>query len=181
MLLSARRLMKMIDDGMIIGAERDAVNAASIDVRLGEDFFVEAMGDSGIVDLSRRETPRMSSLTLNGYGACLWLDPGDFVLGCTVESFNLPDNISGQFILKSSMARAGLEHSQAGWIDAGFNGSVLTLELSNLLRRGVLVLRPGMKIGQVVFWEHEVVPEAFSYRRKGNYNGDMSVNTARSA
>jgi dCTP deaminase len=37
-----------------------------------------------------------------------WLSPGSFCLAETRECFNLPDDISAQFVLKSSRAREGL-------------------------------------------------------------------------
>ncbi|WP_409365151.1 dCTP deaminase domain-containing protein, partial [Escherichia coli] len=59
------------------------------------------------------------------------LKPGQFVLACTIETFNLPSDIAAQFMLKSSRARSGLEHLMAGYYDPGWHGSVLTLELHN--------------------------------------------------
>jgi deoxycytidine triphosphate deaminase len=79
------------------------------------------------------------------------------------------------FILKSSLARSGLEHSQAGWADAGWHDSALTLELSNLLSNHTLHLEAGMAIGQMIFFRHTKVPEEFLYSTKGRYNGDRTV------
>ena len=38
------------------------------------------------------------------------LQSGEFCLAETLELFNLPDDISCQFVLKSSRARSGLNH-----------------------------------------------------------------------
>ena len=75
------------------------------------------------------------------------LAPGQFCLAATAETFYLPDNIAAEFKLKSSLARAGLNHALAGFADPGWTGSVLTLELTNTLRWHSLRLRPGMKAG----------------------------------
>lgn len=180
-LLSARELLQLIDDGVIENSGREFVNAASIDVRLGDTFlFEDNDSERNLVDLSKREAPQMKKTSLRGDAYAVLL-PGSFCLAHTMEKFNLPDHISGMFILKSSMARAGLEHSQAGLADPGWHGSVLTLELCNLLRKHTLILRPGMRIGQMVFFRHEPVTEEFSYRTKGNYNGDVSVQVTRAA
>jgi len=56
-----------------------------------------------------------------------YLAPSEFVLAETIETFNLPDDISAQFVLKSSRAREGLNHLLAGWCDPGWHGSKLTL------------------------------------------------------
>jgi dCTP deaminase len=172
-LLSSLELQYLVDQGVIEGVQSGAINAASIDLHLGGEFLHESdPGDhaSGVVNLAKREKPAMYKET--GYTHLL---PGDFCLASTREIFHLPDDISGMFILKSSMARAGLEHSQAGWADAGWHGSALTLELSNLLRNHTLQLEEGMAIGQIILFRHSKVPKAFSYSTKGRYNNDKSV------
>lgn len=73
------------------------------------------------------------------------------------------------------MARIGLEHLNAGWIDAGFNASVLTLELRNLTTHHPIRLEYLDSIGQVVFFRHKLVPMEGSYATRGRYNGDRKV------
>ncbi len=173
-LLSSNELIELIEAGVIEGVAGDAINAASIDLHLGNDFLLESpvheFAEERLVDLSKREKPRM--LEVSGE---LLLAPRAFCLASTREIFHLPDDISGMFILKSSMARAGLEHSQAGWCDAGWHGSALTLELSNLLRYHTLLLKAGMAIGQIILFRHEPVPSSHSYATKGRYNNDRTV------
>ena len=101
--------------------------------------------------------------------------PGDFILAASVEIFNLPNNISAEYKLKSSMARIGLEHLNAGWCDAGWNRSCLTLELKNMTRHHSIELNYKDPIGQIVFFKHTPVPNDKSYAVRGRYNGDTSV------
>ena len=76
------------------------------------------------------------------------LHPGEFVLGSTLESVALPDDLAGRLEGKSSLGRLGLlTHSTAGFIDPGFTGHI-TLELSNVANLPI-TLWPGMKIGQL--------------------------------
>jgi dCTP deaminase len=103
------------------------------------------------------------------------MQSNDFILAQSIEVFNLPEDISAQYRLKSSMARIGLEHLNAGHCDAGWNGSVLTLELKNVTRYHAIHLKAGDPIGQMVFWRHEPVPADKSYAARGRYNGDMTV------
>ena len=103
-----------------------------------------------------------------------YLAPSEFVLAETIEVFNLPDDISAQFVLKSSRARSGLNHALAGWCDPGWHGSKLTLELKNERRYHGLSLYPNMKIGQMVFHRMSNVP-ALSYAVTGNYNNHLRV------
>lgn len=103
------------------------------------------------------------------------LRPGDFALAHTREVFYLPDNLAIEYRLKNSLARAGLGHLMAGWADPGWYGAALTLELVNRLQVHDLILRPGMPIGQVVFWRGRSVPAHASYITRGQYNGDTTV------
>jgi len=106
------------------------------------------------------------------------LMPGEFCLAETEEIFNIPDSISAQFVLKSSRAREGYENLLAGWIDPGFSGSRLTLELVNARRHWDLPLYPGMKIGQIVFFGMSSIP-INSYSKVGRYNGDLRVSASK--
>lgn len=169
MLLSHIELLLLIDNG-IITAPETAVNATSIDVTLGDFIQVErAPHGGGVVDLAHKQSPAMCPIQMTEAGYAL--DPSEFVLGHTIERFNLPNDISAEFKLKSSLARSGLNHALAGWCDAGWNSSQLTLELTNATREHRLLIRPGMKIGQVIFYRHYPVPDHASYASRGQYNG----------
>lgn len=179
-ILSYTDLCEVVERGYLRGlADSSQINAASIDVRLGEKFLIEEepakpdyFSEPPLwpVDLAARQ-----SVNFYEHLGRLSLHPQHFVLAHTMEEFYLPDWLSCEFSLKSSMARNGLEHLNACWVDAGFNGSVLTLELKNMTRHHALVLTPGMLIGQLKFFEHEPVPEEQSYRVRGRYNGDSTV------
>lgn len=158
----------------------DNINAASVDVRLGQTFLREVRPDgvslrpSNYVSLFDKGELPMVKETL-AWGERLYLQPGEFILAQTVEEFYLPNNIAAEFRLKSSVARAGLDQALAVWCDPGWNGSVLTIELRNNTRYHVLVLEAGMKIGQIVFFKGEPVPDEASYAVRGQYNNDKSV------
>lgn len=80
------------------------------------------------------------------------LHPGEFVLGSTLEVVRLGDDIVARLEGKSSLGRLGLLiHSTAGFVDPGFEGH-LTLELSNVATLPIAIY-PGMKIGQLSFYE----------------------------
>lgn len=168
MLLAYTELVELVRAGVITNVSPEAINGTSIDVRLGNKFLIEKpFARAHTIDLAEREGPTME----DRWGSYT-LAPQEFVLANTDNEFNLPDDISAQFALKSSIARAGLEHLNAGWIDPGFNGSTLTLELKNMLRYHHIALRQGMYIGQIKFFRHEAVPAEFSYAARGRYNND---------
>ena len=177
-LLSYTELCELVEQGVIGPVDPAAINAASIDVRLGEDIITEQYCDHRVrpVDIHKREVfPSYKQKISNHYD----LQPGEFILAHTMETFNLPNNICAEFKLKSSGARTGLENALATWCDCGWNGSSLTLELKNLLRYSALRLTPGMFIGQMIFYRVTEVPEHRSYATIGRYNKDTSVQSVK--
>lgn len=185
MLLSYTELCELIDQN-IIDAPIDNVNASSIDLTLDDVILVE-IEEKRFVDLANKESIVTGEYNMDEieegddpeHMRCYYLHPGEFVLASSKEVFNLPNNISAEYKLKSSMARNGLEHLNAGWCDAGWYGSKLTLELKNMTQDHTLILRPGMKIGQVVFFKHTPVPDHASYATKGRYNGQQIVQASK--
>lgn len=175
MLISHNELVKIVKDQVISPVYHKAINAASIDIHLGDTILWEDDHDglTKIVDYRLRQPVSYFEHHMDADG---WLlQPGDFILAQSRETFNLPNWLSAEYKLKSSMARIGLEHMNAGWCDAGWNGSVLTLELKNMTKHHAIRIRPGDPIGQMVFFKHEPVPTEASYASKGRYNGDSSV------
>ena len=157
--------------------DESQVNGSSIDVRLGRTFMQERYYEGRFrpcVDLKQKESLGMGKRILD-WGNKFYLKPGEFILAETVEIFNLPLYISAEFRLKSSGARAGLDQALAVWCDPGWHDSVLTIELRNNCRFHTLVLEPGMKFGQVVFFKGEPVPHEDSYAVRGQYNNDTEV------
>ena len=178
MLLTYNDLKKLCFDGVIEGVPGDNINGASIDVTLGPDLLVEDVSRLGLVDLERGDTLPTRKMSPRGDGSYL-LYPGSFVLAATQEKFHLPGDIACQFLLKSSLARCGLNHALATWGDPWWHSSVLTLELQNILSATTLLLRPGMKIGQIVFWRGEEVPWDRGYGIRGKYNNDNTVSESK--
>lgn len=150
---------------MVCPFDPELVNPASLDVLLGDYLMCESPTHKELfrVDITKatKDDP-------------YWLSPGSFCLAETREQFNLPNDISAQFVLKSSRAREGLNHLLAGWCDPGWHGSKLTLELKNERRYHDLPLYPGLKIGQMVFHVMNSVPVR-SYAVTGNYNNHLTV------
>lgn len=175
-LLSHNELVRLVDKGVIEGVQPGAINAASIDIHLGQNIIMEKKLENslmGMIDYRERESFTHIEHNMQEYG---WMVlPGEFILAQSMERFNLPNDISAEYKLKSSMARIGLEHMNAGWCDAGWNGSVLTLEFKNMLQHHSIRIRPGDAIGQMVFFQHEPVSAEASYAARGRYNGDTSV------
>ncbi|MGB3441814.1 MAG: dCTP deaminase [Actinophytocola sp.] len=138
--LAAGRLgLEPLDEAM--------VQPSSIDVRL--DRFFRVFNNTKYTHIDpRQQQDDLTSLVEAADDEPFVLHPGEFVLGSTFESVNLPDDLAGRLEGKSSLGRLGLlTHSTAGFIDPGFTGHI-TLELSNVANLPI-TLWPGMKIGQL--------------------------------
>ena len=176
MLLTYDELLELVERGVILGARRERVNAASIDVTLGRWVWAENPR-GGRVDLAAKQAPGMVKIDLLHEPYCL--RPGEFILAQTREEFHLPVDVAGEFRLKSSGARAGLDQALAVWCDPGWTGSVLTLELRNNLQHHHLLLREGMPIGHNDKLSKATQPESASYAVRGQYNGDREAQPSR--
>jgi dCTP deaminase len=177
MLLSYNELLELVENG-VINAPVENINGSSIDITLHDVIRVEyqSIESREEVDLHYKENIETIEHKIKlGYK----IEPGEFILASSNEIFNLPNNISAEYKLKSSMARNGLEHLNSGWCDAGWNNSRLTLELKNMTRYHDLIIRPNIKIGQVVFFKHEPVPEDKSYAVTGQYNSQKTVQASK--
>lgn len=172
-LLSYNKLRELVGAN-IINANIGNINGASIDITLGNEILIEKLSSTYTpVDLKNKESLELISKELPEDG--FLLRPGEFILATSVEKFNLPRNVACEYKLKSSLARCGLQHMLAGWCDPGWTDSKLTLELKNVTQNHVLLLRSGMKIGQMVFFECDTVPEEHSYSTTGQYNRQTTV------
>ena len=178
MLLSYVELFELVYKGVIGPVEHDCINASSIDIHLGRDLIVEQYTEFGVVDPHKRTNFPQRVVHL-GKGEHYDLEPGEFVLAHSVEIFNLPNDISAEFRLKSSGARSGLNNLFACHCDPGWHGSTLTLELHNTLRYTRIRLTEGMRIGQMLFHRHTPVPEDRSYAARGRYINDKSVSAVK--
>lgn len=173
-LITHTELVQLVADGVITGVKPEHINGSSIDITLSDDIWVEdtPKGGADRVDLILKETPAMRRVKMHGF---FDLAPGKFMLGSSQEVFNLPDTISTSFFLKSSGARAGLDAALAMWADPKFSGSNLTLELVNNLEWHHLRLRPGLRVGQLVFWRGAPVPAHAAYDVRGQYGNQLGT------
>jgi len=177
MLLSYVELVDLVKAG-VIDADPANINGASIDVTLDRTLLIEKQhAIEPTIDLSRKQSPEMCTYLLSESGFSL--PPGHFVLASTQETFNLPNDIAAEFKLKSSVARAGLNHCLAGFCDPNWTNSKLTMELKNELQYHELLLKPGMKIGQVLFYRVTPVPTEHSYAVKGRYNNTQQTTASK--
>ena len=180
--MSYKELMNLIDAGVITHALPENVNSASIDVRIGKKILIEKCtldGDTKLLELKTISLKNRDPLVVREHDlekdGPIHLYPGEIMLAHTIEMFHLPNNLSAMFKLKSSCGRIFLEHMNAGWCDAGWHGSSLTMELKNCTRSHVIKIEFGDAIGQMIFMQHAMVPADKSYAMRGRFNRDKSV------
>lgn len=179
-ILSFEGINELIDSEVITNVARGSVNAASLNVTLGENFLVERRNNNTVtgvhfapIDFSLRQSPNL--VEVKGSAT---LAPGAFALASIQERLALPADIACHVLLRSSAARIGLEHSLAGWGDPGYCGN-LTLELTNVLKYHAIYLRGGDQVCQLIFHRIPPVPADRTYNATGGkysgYDGPQGV------
>ena len=153
-----------------------AISGISVDLRLANSFRVFSNNSVPFLDLSgdrdelNKNIDRVmgKEITIDGNNAddALFIHPGELVLGSTLESVEIPDDLVGWLDGRSSLARLGLMVLvTAGRIDPGWKGQVV-LEFYNLGKMP-LALRPEMIICALSF-ETLSSPAQRPYRLREN-------------
>jgi dCTP deaminase len=176
--------------GMIEPYDSTLLNPTSLDIRVGDTAKLFIYKEHGVTAFLKRKLwqwfnwgsePEVEYLDIDlsktDSAKPYWLKSGDRILVASLETFNLPDDVAAQFLLKSSRGREFYEHLLAGWCDPGWNGSKLTMEIINH-SLGRLPLYKGFRLGQMIFYSLDALPRK-SYRETGRYNGDTKVQESR--
>lgn len=156
MILPDFELMKWGLQGGLDPCTLSNFNPASVDLALGESY----------IDLGNGKEYTFSEI------GKLFLKPGQAVLATTAEYIKLPPNLAASVYLKSSLARQGLDHALAGWVDPGFEGQ-LTLELHS---HRPIELASGQRIVQLVLYSMQAEPQVIY---NGRYQGQRGPTIAR--
>ena len=165
------------DDPLVISPLLDPhqVGAASIDVRIGHQFIILQRSVVTHIDPSdpvalRESLYRTQQKVRIQTKQPFVIHPRQLVLGATLEYVSLPKDLAATVEGRSSWGRLGLIIATACSIAPGFKGCI-TLELVND-GEVPIVLRPGMRIAQLVFFES--AKEA-DYRESAEDGDDAKV------
>jgi dCTP deaminase len=175
MILSDQTILKELGTNIIISPFNiQHLNPCSVDLTLAPEFKVytkryESWGVLKALD------PRVPNQTVtfeipeDGYV----IEPGDVYLYACNERIGVKGNIRGKVEGKSSLGRLGLfVHATAGFIDAGFEGS-LVLEL---VPTRPIKLYPNMKICQIEFARVEgEILEPYDKKAGSKYHNQTGV------
>jgi len=157
------------------------VNPASIDLRLDASYRLPAWSQLAYetyMDMPLRfDMPQWGdAMTMPADG--IELQPGQFILCCTMETVAIPNDACAALFSKSSTGRSGLEHLHAGWVDPGFCGQ-LTWEFVNDAAWPVALI-PGRRYMQMVVYDL-TAPAARDYSMTGRYQNQTGATPAREA
>ena len=170
MILSDKTILEMMNDRLLIidSIEKEQIQPASVDVRLGDTFSIVEDSPTGVITLGSEI--KYKTIQTNTY----MLLPGQFVLATTMEYFELPNDLTAFVEGRSSLGRMGLFIQNAGWVDPGFKGEI-TLELFNA-NRCAIELQSGRRVGQLVFAKMDT---AASNPYDGKYQGQRGATGSR--
>lgn len=176
MILNHQQLMEIRAQG-IINCPIEAVGPTSIDVTLAPGFFTERRPSLWERLFGRRELcipSRGEGVPPMDYHAThVKVRPGAFVLASINETLELPPYLTVEVRLRSTPARAALQHALAVWCDPGYVGN-LTLELTNSWQWTSMLLRKGDRVAQLIFHKHEPTDKPY----RGVYRGDTETRKA---
>lgn len=168
MFLADREIKKAVEKGDIViqGFDEARLQPASYDILLGNKFIVHNTESTMAIDPVNKIYPETKEIIIPDTGLFV-LHPGISILGSSVDYFGSDKyliHLSG----KSSLARLGLIiHNTAGIINPGHFLNI-TFELANL-NHVPIILRPQMRIGQILFSELSSVPQK-DYKTTGRYH-----------
>lgn len=169
MVLSDRDIKKYLASGKIkITPKPDLatqLGSCSVDLRLGTTFRVFEHSKFPYIDpYDKRFSQDVTKEVEVSKKEPFILQPGDFVLATTIESFTLPNDFLARLEGRSSLGRLGIVvHSTASIFEPGWKGKVV-MELGNMGRIPV-ALYPGMRICALTF-EQMTTPVDVPYCKK---------------
>lgn len=158
MILSDKSIRQaIVDDRIEVSPDitHEQIQPASLDVRLGNEFFDAETGKRWESDALR-------------------LEPGERYLAHTKETVSLPNDIAAQLAGRSTIGRRGIiVHMTAGWCDPGFEGDIV-FEMMNLGKEDEW-LSEGERVAQLVFMQLDTPSEGYD----GSYQGQEGATEAR--
>lgn len=167
MILGPKKLLELVKKVKLVEglSERELINpeGAGFDLRLGEVYTIK--GDA-FLGIEERHTPEIELVERyrEGQKQRITIRPGDFYLVKTIESVNMPEDLTASITPRSTTYRSGL-FIRTGNVPPGYRGG-LTFGLSNEGPANVAI-ELGARIVHIQF--HEVKGGGSLYR--GQWQG----------
>ena len=166
MILSNKDVESLLKRGVIRITPQpkpEQIGPGSVDLTLGNEFWVFKHSVKGkAFELDKID---LETFTKKVVADKITLEPGDLVLGKTLERITLPNNIAGHLEGRSRYARRGLAiHVTSSFIQPGSDNHQV-LEIVNLAPYSI-ILKAGTMCTQVIF-EDVKTPTTKPYRKFG--------------
>ncbi len=129
------------------GNEKDVFDEDSVDLRLGCYFLLPKTLDQPFFSPDKSSATSLHVKVHVPFGRFLVVPAHQTILGATLEFIKLPNDVCGEGLTKSSVARTFIVVETAPWIHPQYRGC-LTLEIANVSNTPVL-LYPGRWICQL--------------------------------
>jgi deoxycytidine triphosphate deaminase len=132
MVIGTEELLKLVRENKLVEnlSERELTNpeGAGLEVRVGEIY---ALSDStAFLGVIERQTPEIKLIAKYGVQKDYVLEPNEYVLIKTIEKVNLPKEIQGLTMPRSTLQRCGIILISTQ-MDPGYSGE-LTFGMKNL-------------------------------------------------
>ena len=188
MLLCDHQIELLIQNGLIQDYNKSSykdlpisagVSSTGYDLTLAAEMYL--IGDTDLIDPLnfKRESLMLLPIEYHEHNGETYpiakMPPKSVVLAHSVETLNMPENVTGQCVGKSTYARSGVDQFGTP-LEPGWCGQV-TIELTNNTNAAV-ILYIGMGILQVQFFQHET-PKLCYAKKQGKYQHQQGVTTAR--
>lgn len=126
MILGPKILLKLVKEKKLVEnlSERELTNpeGAGFDLRLGAVYKIKGKGFLGIEERQTPESFLVAEYNVKKKSKIVF-KPGDFYLVQTIESFNLPENLTANFKPRTTTFRSGL-FLRTGNVAPGYKGQV---------------------------------------------------------
>lgn len=160
-------------DGVSRKVPSFGLSSCGYDIRLANEFKLFTKPNDGrIIDIFDFKEEDIINEVI---GDSVIIPPGGLLLGRTVESFNMPDDVVGTAVGKSTWARVGASVLVTP-LEPGWTGE-LVVEIVNGTNLP-LKIYAGVGIAQIVF--NKIKKPSVSYAdRAGKYQGQTGVTTSK--
>jgi dCTP deaminase len=160
--------------------EKLQIGPSSMDLRMGYEFGVLNTRKIEMVDTKDMEKySNYMKKERHSSEEGVIVHPGEFILGSTLETVNVPSDLVARVEGRSSYGRLGIiVHATAGYIDPGFEGDI-TLEIQNLGNAPVK-LYPEDRVCQIVFETMtEKAEDPYGEKKDTKYMGQTGATGSR--
>jgi deoxycytidine triphosphate deaminase len=167
MILSGGKILDLVKEKKLIeNFSPECIGGAGYDLRVGKVYKLKILGErEGFIGVSTQINSEVEEIPFEKYS----LQPNEYVLVESIEKVNIPKNLVGRILPRSSVFRLGCALLTAV-VDPGFQGT-LTMGLKNLSPGKKFTFQKGARIAQIIF--EEILGKAKSY--EGRYQGGKVI------